>query len=648
MKRRSMQRWAGLLGTLVCGLVLMSGGTGAPVAAQAGGFADPAFQAVWTRTDALVANGTVGRSWYWGPGPGQTELEAYAEAPIGKRLVQYFDKSRMEINNPGGDKTRPFYVTNGLLTVELISGQMQVGDRALESRAPAEVPLASDGDDPTAPTYASFRVVSSYPGHSTTDPPYDRDLAYATRTINRAGQVGRQDAGASPATRMVIYTNGHNIPSIFWDFLNATGPVLVNGQTQTAALNNPWFYATGLPISDPYWARVKISGVYQDVLIQAYERRVLTYNPANTPAWQVQVGNIGQHYYQWRYGAPLPPPPVPPTAIPVPTKPVPPTPVPVPPTPVPPPPAGGPGFGAVAVWAQTLGIGSDTQLLGDVNGDGRADLLVYYDRDGSWYVALSDGNRFTDFRLWATGFGQAGTNQFLADVNGDGKADAVLWVARTGTWYVRLSTGTGFAGPGFATPWLVNIGIGSTTRLLGDVNGDGKADVLVFYGVVGDWYVALSDGAHFGGLQTWSSGLGPGSTRQFLADVNGDGRADAVAGYSSLASSSTGEWWVALSEGNRFGPPNRWATLRLPGDRLLMGDVNGDGRADAVVTALTTGDWYIALSNGGGFDAPGQWAHAFGPTTSSLLLADVTGDRRADALAFAWGAGLWYAAPSHP
>jgi hypothetical protein len=629
------QRWAGLIGLgLLLGLVAPGGRT--PVMAQSGGsggFADPAFQAVWARTDALVANGTVGRSWYWGPGPGETTLEPYAEAPAGKRLVQYFDKSRMEINNPGGDKSSPFYVTNGLLTVELISGQMQVGDHTLIGRAPADIALASDPDDPTAPTYASFREVSSYPGHGYADPPYDRDLAYAVRTINRAGKVERDDRWTSPATRMVIYTNGHNIPSVFWDFLNATGPVQDNGQTRTAPLNTPWFYATGLPISDPYWARVKVAGAYQDVLIQAYERRVLTYNPANAPAWQVQMGNIGQHYYEWRYGSPLPPPPPVPTVTPVPP---------------PPPPPSGPGFGPVAVWARNLGVSSDTQLLGDVNGDGKADMIVYYSKDGSWYVALSDGNRFTDFRLWAIGFGQAGTGQYLADVDGDGKADAVLWLPGSGTWYVRLSTGNAFAGPGFAGAWLANIGVGSTTRLLGDINADGKADALVFYGVVGDWYVALSDGKRFGGLQYWSSGLGPGSTAQFLADVNGDGRADAVAAYANTASSSPGEWWVALSQGNRFGPPNRWASLRPYGGQPLLGDVNGDGRADAVVAALNTGEWWVALSNGGGFDAPARWANAFGPTTTHLLLADVTGDRRADALAFALGPGLWYAAPSHP
>jgi hypothetical protein len=46
---------------------------------------------------------------------------------------------------------------------------------------------------------------------------------------------------------------------------------------------------------------VKVDGYYRDVLIQAFERRVLTYTPDNPPGWQVEAGNVGQHYYQWRY-----------------------------------------------------------------------------------------------------------------------------------------------------------------------------------------------------------------------------------------------------------------------------------------------------------------------------------------------------------
>src|SRR5205085_2221786 len=35
--------------------------------------------------------------------------------------------------------------------------------------------------------------------------------------------------------------------------------------------------------------------------VQLFERRVLTYNPANPPATQVEMGNVGRHYYNWRY-----------------------------------------------------------------------------------------------------------------------------------------------------------------------------------------------------------------------------------------------------------------------------------------------------------------------------------------------------------
>ena len=77
--------------------------------------------------------------------------------------MQYFDKSRMELNDPNGDRELQVVVTNGLLTVELISGRIQIGLTAYEDRGPAAIPLASDTDDPTAPTYTSFRAVSNTP-----------------------------------------------------------------------------------------------------------------------------------------------------------------------------------------------------------------------------------------------------------------------------------------------------------------------------------------------------------------------------------------------------------------------------------------------------------------------------------------------------
>src|SRR5437868_3190567 len=70
--------------------------TSAPVAQAATPFLSPAFQRVWTRTDQLVAQHAVNRSWYWGPQANTATQEYYKDAPGGMRLVQYFDKSRME------------------------------------------------------------------------------------------------------------------------------------------------------------------------------------------------------------------------------------------------------------------------------------------------------------------------------------------------------------------------------------------------------------------------------------------------------------------------------------------------------------------------------------------------------------------------
>src|SRR5258708_5789500 len=129
-------------------------------------FADPAFQKLWARTDAPVADGSVQRSWYWGPQPGDSRSEAYAGIPGGAHLVQYFDKGRMEINNPNGDRGSEWFVTTGLLVAEMVAGKEQIGNRQYRRLQPAEIAVGGDGlgVDPDAPTYTSFRPVASLTG----------------------------------------------------------------------------------------------------------------------------------------------------------------------------------------------------------------------------------------------------------------------------------------------------------------------------------------------------------------------------------------------------------------------------------------------------------------------------------------------------
>jgi hypothetical protein len=258
------------------------------------GFGEPAFRDLWTVADGPVAASQAQRSWLWGPEGFAVAWEKYAEAPGGLRLVQYFDKTRMEITDLDADRSAPGYVTNGLLATELVSGQLQIGDNAFETRQAAAVNVAGDPDDGEGPTYASFGALRG-PVAPSTDA--------VTATIDRAGTVGRNDAlGGASAYAQHIAETGHNIPNVFWEFLNSSGPIIQNDQLVDGRIFEPWWRPTGLPITEAYWARVKVGGQVQDVLIQVYERRVLTYTPANPDGFQVEMGNVGRHYYAWRYG----------------------------------------------------------------------------------------------------------------------------------------------------------------------------------------------------------------------------------------------------------------------------------------------------------------------------------------------------------
>jgi hypothetical protein len=291
-------------------------------------FADPAFRQVWVRNDQPVAAGQTARAWTWGPQPLAARHEPYGTAGA-TRLVQYFDKSRMEINNPAGHPTDPFFVTQGRLVVELISGRIQAGPEAYENTLPAEIPIAGDVIENAATPYP---VVGGYTNALT----YAGLYRYASigGTGQRAAQLSPgtpihtvldrygnpsgwplpgpvPTAGGGPsvlddpraAVAQYVPETGHNVARAFWEFMRQRGPVYVNGRYVVDQVFD-WVYVLGYPITEPYWTGIRISGRDYLVLIQAFERRVLTYNPANPPGWEVEMGNVGRHYQDWRYAAP--------------------------------------------------------------------------------------------------------------------------------------------------------------------------------------------------------------------------------------------------------------------------------------------------------------------------------------------------------
>ena len=293
-----MRRLARLLGLMtLCTPLLLLFLPAQP--AQAAGIAHGSFVATWKRVDKPVADGQANRTWLWGPEATTPLLiESYAESPGALRRVQYFDKSRMEITQPGADRTALWYVTNGLLARELITGVMQLGDSAVEQHAPATVNVAGDADDSGGPTYATFAtLLRAAPA---------ADGTPLTQRLDRAGHVstdpGLAAQGVTAAQRLSVPGIEHQIASPFWAFMNATGMVYQDGAFVEDALFANAYYATGYPLTEAYWVTVRVAGTPRDVLAQCFERRCLTYTPANAAGWQVEAGNVGQHYYAWRYG----------------------------------------------------------------------------------------------------------------------------------------------------------------------------------------------------------------------------------------------------------------------------------------------------------------------------------------------------------
>ncbi len=290
---------------VIVGFVLLAGvigALGATYRASAAAFADPAFMRTWARTDGPVSGGAVARTWIWGPEPRTGALaEPYRDAPGGTRLVQYFDKSRMELTNPQGNPADPFFVTNGLLATEMLTGNVQLGDAFFETHNPASVTVAGDLDDPTGPTYASFNPLRNAPALADGTP--------ITATVTRDGQVTDDPTRAGKATAQhYVPETKHTVADVFWVFMTSSG--IVDGGATEPLFRSP-FYATGFPITEAYWSTVRVAGQERAVLIQVFERRVLTFTPGNPPGFAVEAGNVGLQYRAWRAFLAIPPTPTP-------------------------------------------------------------------------------------------------------------------------------------------------------------------------------------------------------------------------------------------------------------------------------------------------------------------------------------------------
>jgi YD repeat-containing protein len=254
----------------------------------------------------------------------------------------------------------------------------------------------------------------------------------------------------------------------------------------------------------------------------------------------------------------------------------------------------------------------DELTLADVNGDGRADIIVFV-HSGIW-VAYSLGDAFTDFeKLGINHFGSNIKNspRFVVDLNSDGRGD-FLRFAYDGT-YVALSTADG----DFSDKGRVVADFGTDTysnpsdypRTLGDVNGDGVIDLIGFGKSSmqvalgrGDGTFELVSNLSFSSF-SYNSGWRGSNHIRSVADMNGDGRSDLVGFkddgvYVALAKPlTTSQVWngsteepdlitvtslfdSSKKESSHFGYNTNSGAWRVEDNPRMLIDVDANGSAD--------------------------------------------------------------------
>jgi hypothetical protein len=166
---------------------------------------------------------------------------------------------------------------------------------------------------------------------------------------------------------------------------------------------------------------------------------------------------------------------------------------------------------------------------------------------------------------------------------------------------------------------------------LGDVNGDGRLDIVTANNNSANASVLLGNGdGTFAAQATFATGGNPRSVT--VGDVNGDGNLDIITANFGGDSVS-----VLLGNGNgTFQTQATFATNRPYS--VTLGDVNGDGRLDITTASYSSDTARVLLGNGNGtFQTQAIFAAGDGPLAAAL--GDLNGDGRLDIATANFNAG---------
>jgi len=241
----------------------------------------------------------------------------------------------------------------------------------------------------------------------------------------------------------------------------------------------------------------------------------------------------------------------------------------------------------------------------DIDGDGKADRLVFARAGGQWRGVGSQVGEV------AVSFGWLNVEPLCGDFDGDGVSDLAVYHPAAARWYLRSSR------QGGATV-EAEFGYAPSQPVPADYDGDGITDLAVYNPVVATWYVFGT----VGGFR--EEVIGESHERPVPADYDGDGRVDLA-----TFSPSTGRW---LIHGTRDGV--RELTPGWAGREPVPADYDGDGLVDPAV--FSAGRWELQGSRAGAYTAD------YGYEGVVPCPADYDGDGRADVAVYDPVSQRWY------
>ncbi len=281
----------------------------------------------------------------------------------------------------------------------------------------------------------------------------------------------------------------------------------------------------------------------------------------------------------------------------------------------------------------TAGSGPYGVSIGDIDGDGKSDLAVANYTDGTVSVLRNTGSSGTISFATKIDF-TAGTNPYvvaIGDIDGDGLLDLV--VANRNSTSVSVLRNTSTSGNiSFAASVDFTTGSAPVSVAIGDLDGDGKPDLAVANNNAASVSVLRNTGSNgtisFATKVDYTTGSNPYNVA--IGDIDGDGKPEIV--VTNYTATSVSVFLNTGSLGNISFAAKSDFTVGTDPSSVAIGDIDGDGKPDIAVTNFLSDNLSVLRNTGstGSISFATKVDFATRQSPNGIAIGDIDGDGKAD------------------